>query len=116
MEASVPRVFDPRAVRLHRARAAGSAQAVDFLAVEAAERLADRLDVVKRDFGVALDLGCFTGALARVRLGRARAGGIGRLVSLGYTRRSPARAAPSAMRWSRISRRCRSKTARSTWC
>jgi len=78
MEASVPLVFDPRAVRLHRARAAGFEPAVDFLGVEAAERLAERLDVVKRQFPMALDLGCFTGALARALGSR---GGIGRLVS-----------------------------------
>ena len=90
MEASVPVVFDPRAVRLHRARAAGSAHAVDFLAVEAAERLAERLEVVKRAFPMALDLGCFTGALARALGPR---GGIGRLVScdaaLACARRAP---------------------------
>jgi len=78
MEASVPRVFDPRAVRLHRARAAATPDTVDFLAVEAAERLAERLEVVKRDFPLALDLGCFTGALARAATLRGR---IGRIVS-----------------------------------
>jgi NADH dehydrogenase [ubiquinone] 1 alpha subcomplex assembly factor 5 len=82
MEASVPIVFDPRAVRLHRARAAGRKPAVDFLTVEAAERLAERLEVVTRQFPMALDLGCFTGALARaLALAPGLRGGIGRLVS-----------------------------------
>ena len=49
------RVFDPRTVRLHRARAAHAP--ADFLAVEAAERLADRLADVTRRFPRALLVG-----------------------------------------------------------
>src|SRR6266852_6030120 len=52
------RVFDRRAVRLHRARAARAPAAADFLVNESAERLADRLDDVTRRFPLALDLGC----------------------------------------------------------
>jgi NADH dehydrogenase [ubiquinone] 1 alpha subcomplex assembly factor 5 len=63
------RVFDPRAVRLHRARAARGGGA-DFLRLEAAERLADRLRDINRSFPHALDLGCGTGALARTLAGR----------------------------------------------
>src|SRR5258708_10807836 len=64
------RVFDRRAVRLHRARAARAPAAADFLVNESAERLADRLDDVTRRFPLALDLGCRDGALARVLAGR----------------------------------------------
>ncbi|HZT50838.1 MAG TPA: methyltransferase domain-containing protein [Stellaceae bacterium] len=78
MDAGSPlRVFDPRAVRLHRARALRQGGA-DFLQREAAERLADRLDDVNRRFPRALDLGCGGGALARAVAGR---GGIEWLVS-----------------------------------
>jgi len=76
-EASAIRIFDPRAVRLHRARAA--AGGADFLAAEAAERLADRLGDVTRRFPHALDLGCFWGAMARA-LGKR--GGVEWLVAM----------------------------------
>jgi SAM-dependent methyltransferase len=67
------RVFDPRAVRLHRARAMrAGAGGADFLLQEAAERLADRLGDVSRRFPRALDLGCGMGAVARAV--RARGG------------------------------------------
>lgn len=59
-------VFDPRAVRDHRARAARRPDAADFLANEVAERLADRLDDVTRRFPRALDLGCRDGLMARI--------------------------------------------------
>lgn len=59
-------VFDPRAVRDHRARAARRPDAADFLAIEVAERLADRLDDVTRRFPRALDLGCRDGLMARL--------------------------------------------------
>jgi SAM-dependent methyltransferase len=62
-------VFDLRAVRLHRARAARSGTA-DFLAAEAADRLADRLEDVSRRFPHALDLGSGSGALAGTLRGR----------------------------------------------
>src|SRR3984893_8400689 len=71
------RVFDRRAVRLHRARAARARAVADFLANESAERLADRLDDVTKRFPLALDLGCRDGVLARVLAGR---GGIETLV------------------------------------
>jgi NADH dehydrogenase [ubiquinone] 1 alpha subcomplex assembly factor 5 len=57
-------LFDRRAWRLHRDRAARSA-CVDFLHVEIADRLLDRLDDVGRQFYVALDLGVHAGALTR---------------------------------------------------
>lgn len=71
-------VFDPRAVRLHRARAARRPEAADFLAREAAERLAERLDEVSRRFPLALDLGCRDGLMAAALQGR---GGIETLIS-----------------------------------
>ena len=67
-----PLLFDRRAWRLHRERAA-RAGAVDFLHAEIAERLIDRLDVVNREFAVALDLGAREGALGRALVTR-RAG------------------------------------------
>ena len=58
--------FDRLAVRAHRRRAEA---AHDFLLRETAERLADRLDDVKRSFAIGLDLGCHAGELAAA-LGR----------------------------------------------
>jgi SAM-dependent methyltransferase len=65
-------VFDRRAVRQHRERAArlGSAE---FLFEEAAERLAERLDDIKRAFPRVLVLGARGGGMARLL--RPRAGG-----------------------------------------
>jgi len=70
-------VFDRALLRQRRDRAAAGLRAHDFLFVEAAERLADRLDDVTRKFPRALDLGCHDGTLARVLTGR---GGIETLV------------------------------------
>ncbi len=55
-------MFDRRAWRLHRDRAARGG-CVDFLHTEVADRLIDRLDDVPRPFRVALDLGAHNGAL-----------------------------------------------------
>src|SRR5580704_6995743 len=63
-------LFDRRAWRLHRERAAGG---VDFLHREVAERLIDRLDLVNRAFPIALDLGAREGMLARLLAGRSGA-------------------------------------------
>lgn len=70
-------VFDRRAVRRHRDRAAPGLGAHGFLFAEVAARLVDRLDDVKRDFPTALDLGCHGGALAAALGGR---GGVETLV------------------------------------
>jgi SAM-dependent methyltransferase len=70
-------VFNRRQVRRNRERAAARLDTHDFLFAEAAERLADRLDDIKRAFPLALDLGARGGVLAR-RL--ARRGGIETLV------------------------------------
>lgn len=70
-------VFDRRAVRQHRERAAAGLDRHDFLLHEVGERLADRLDDVRRTFPLALDLGCHSGQLARLLAGR---GGVETLV------------------------------------
>jgi len=70
-------VFDRAVVRRHRERVAASLADYDFLLREVAERLADRLDDVKRSFPLALDLGCHDGTLAATLAGR---GGIETLV------------------------------------
>jgi NADH dehydrogenase [ubiquinone] 1 alpha subcomplex assembly factor 5 len=70
-------VFDRRAVRQHRARAAPGLDGHDFLFREVAGRLAERLDEMTRKFPRALDLGCHTGAVSAALAGR---GGIETLV------------------------------------
>jgi SAM-dependent methyltransferase len=50
-------IFDRRAVRLHRDRAARHVDAVTTLLHELAERLLDRLDDITRRFGRALEIG-----------------------------------------------------------
>jgi NADH dehydrogenase [ubiquinone] 1 alpha subcomplex assembly factor 5 len=58
-------LFDRRAWRLHRERAA-RCECAEFLHVEVAERIVDRLDGVGRQFRTALDLGSHHGALTRL--------------------------------------------------
>jgi len=82
-------VFDRRAVRLRRDRAARR-DGFDFLFIEAAERLLDRLGDIDRRFPVALDLGCRDGLLGRVRGER---GGIEQLVQVDVSPAFAARAA-----------------------
>jgi len=62
-------LFDRRAWRLHRDRAA-RAGCVEFLHAEVADRLIDRLDDVSREFRTGLDLGAHHGALWRALGGR----------------------------------------------
>ena len=69
--------FDRKLLQRRRERAASRLAGHDFLIREAAERLADRLEDVRRKFPLALDLGCHTGQLAAV-LGKR--GGIEALV------------------------------------
>jgi len=59
-------IFDRRAVRRNRDRAARSFGDHDFLMREVGERLADRLLDVKRAFSAVLDLGCHDGTFARL--------------------------------------------------
>lgn len=84
-------VFDRRLVRERRDRAARGLAEHDFLLREVAERLADRLADVRRDFPTALDLGCHSGILARTLEGR---GGIRTLVQCDL---SPAMAAHASV-------------------
>ena len=58
-------VFDRALLRRRRDRAMPKLAAHDFLFAEVAARLAERLDVVNREFPLALDLGCHGGSLAR---------------------------------------------------
>lgn len=71
-------VFDRALVRRRRDRAAPRFAAHAFLFEEIADRLADRLEDVRRGFPTALDLGCHDGAIRRALAGRK---GIERLVS-----------------------------------
>jgi SAM-dependent methyltransferase len=77
MSADPITLFDRRAWRLHRDRAARTG-CVDFLHAEVADRLVERLDDVGRQFGTALDLGAHNGALSRAI---ARRSGIERVVT-----------------------------------
>jgi SAM-dependent methyltransferase len=70
-------VFDRATVRRHRDRAAPDFARYEFLATEVADRLADRLDDVRRGFPRALDIGARDGTLARALQGR---GGVETLV------------------------------------
>jgi NADH dehydrogenase [ubiquinone] 1 alpha subcomplex assembly factor 5 len=87
-------IFDRRAVRRHRDRAAPGLGAHDFLFTEVAERLSERLDDVTRRFPVALDLGCHTGEMGRQLAGR---GGIERLIQSDLSSKMAARAGPLAL-------------------
>ena len=63
MSVSVPQLFDMRALRRNRQRAAASYDKFAFLKNEAALRLADRIDLIRRDFDWCLDLGAHDGRL-----------------------------------------------------
>jgi NADH dehydrogenase [ubiquinone] 1 alpha subcomplex assembly factor 5 len=65
-------VFDRRALRQHRDRAARGLQTYDFLLREVADRLADRLLDIQRRFPLALDIGCHGGELAAAALPHSR--------------------------------------------
>ena len=69
--------FDRALVKRNRERWAPCFEFHDFLVAEIAERLAERLDDIRRGFPVALDLGCHRGSVARVLRGR---GGIDHLI------------------------------------
>ena len=83
-------LFDRRVWRLHRERAARRGCS-DFLHIEVAERILDRLDDVGRQFRIALDLGSHNGALSRALADRP---GIERVVAtepaLAFLARTPA--------------------------
>ena len=86
-------IFDRGLLRRHRARAARIGAEPKLLA-EASERLADRLDDIRRSFPLALDLGCRDGALKR-RLG-AR-GGIATLIQSDIAPEMAAAAGPPSL-------------------
>jgi SAM-dependent methyltransferase len=92
--ADSPLVFDRATVRRRRERAAACFAAHDFLFREVAERLADRLDDVRRRFPLALDLGCRGGILARSLAGR---GGIETLVAADLSERMARQAGGQAV-------------------
>lgn len=73
----VSQIFDRRAVRRHRERAAAAAAAYDFLFREVGERLVERLDEVRRSFPLALELGARDGVVGGFLKGR---GGVETLV------------------------------------
>jgi SAM-dependent methyltransferase len=65
-----PAIFDPRALRHHRDRAAAAFDGHDFLFREAADRLVERLRIMRRSFPIAVELGARTGLLASRIAGR----------------------------------------------
>ena len=65
MNPEIPRLFDYAQHRRNRARAAASFTEFDFLKSEGALRLAERLELVRRDFPLCLDFGCHDGVLTR---------------------------------------------------
>lgn len=71
-----PNIFDRRAVRAHRERAAPALADHDFLFNAVGEMLADRLDDVRRDFPLALDLGCHGGQMGALLGNRGAIGGL----------------------------------------
>lgn len=88
-------VFDRRTVQLHRDRAAAKLDGHDFLFMETAERLCDRLDDIKRTFNTALDLGCHGGEVGRRLNGR---GNIETLIQADFSTAMAARAASNSDR------------------
>ena len=65
MNLEIPCLFDYAQHRRNRARAAASFTEFDFLKSEGALRLADRLELVRRDFHLCLDFGWHDGVLTR---------------------------------------------------
>ncbi len=63
MSVPIPQLFDMRALRRNRQRAAASYDKYAFLKDEAAVRLVDRVDLIRRDFELCLDLGAHDGRL-----------------------------------------------------
>ena len=94
-------LFDRTALRRHRDRAAVDFQRHAFLLREVGHRLLERLIETRRDFPLALDLGCHDGLLAAQLIGPKRPdeGRIGRLLqcdlSAGMISRASRQPAPS---------------------
>jgi len=64
MISSPPPLIDDLAHQRFRDKAARDFDAYSFLKDAVAERLAGRLEIIRRDFPLALDIGCHTGSLA----------------------------------------------------
>ena len=62
---TVTRLFDQQLIRQHRQRASRDYADFAFLKDAAAARLADRLELIRRDFNLCLDLGAHDGRLAQ---------------------------------------------------
>lgn len=62
---TVPILFDQQLIRQHRQRAASNYADFAFLKDAAAARLADRLELMRRDFDLCLDVGAHDGRLAQ---------------------------------------------------
>ena len=69
---TIPNLFDQKLIRQHRQRAARKFSDFAFLKDAAAARLADRLDLIRRDFDLCLDVGAHDGRLMQhlARLGK----------------------------------------------
>ena len=65
MPEQTPQIFNHQVWIAQRDRAAASFGAFEFLKKLAAERLAERLQIVRRDFIDILDFGCHTGQVSR---------------------------------------------------
>ena len=63
MTLQVPMVFDPIAQKRNRARAANAFHKYSFLKEEAVKRIVDRIDIIRRDFELCLDIGAHDGQL-----------------------------------------------------
>ena len=92
-------VFDRGAVRAHRDRAAARLADHDFLFVETAQRLVDRLGDVNRRFPCALDLGCHGGEMARALAAAGEGRGIEMLIQSDVSAAMVARAAAGLGRY-----------------
>jgi len=79
MTTKPPPLIDHLAHQRFRDKAAAGFDGFDFLKTAVAERMADRLDIIRRDFPLALDIGCHTGGLAARLM---ETGKIGRIVGI----------------------------------
>lgn len=66
MADTIPRLFDTRAQRQNRTRAVKGYADFNFLKQEAAIRLADRVELVRRHFPLCLDFGAHDGSLTSI--------------------------------------------------
>lgn len=72
----MPILFDKVSLRQHRDRAAANYNNFSFLKDEAAIRLIDRLELVRRDFDLCLDFGSHDGVLSRHLSGLEKIGAV----------------------------------------